>query len=200
MKRARRWAGVDVGARKKGFHVAVVSTSGIEARFRATDPAAVAAFLSEQGPRVVAVDSPRSPARPRQRSREDERALVRAGVCGIRFIPDHATLRSHPRGFYDWVLNGFALYEELVAAPEARWAVIECFPTASFTRIGGPRGATSRAAWSRDVLARLGFDPLGNQDERDAVMAALTARIYDEDGCERFGEIFVPRPGALITV
>jgi predicted nuclease with RNAse H fold len=144
MNGSRCWAGVDVGAKRKGFHVAVVSENGTESRFEDTDPSAVIAFLAARRPCVVAVDSPRSPAPPQARSRECERALVRARVCGIRFTPDEAALRSHPGGYYDWVLNGFALYEELVAASEeAGWVVIECFPTASFSRIAGPRGAVA---------------------------------------------------------
>jgi predicted nuclease with RNAse H fold len=137
---------------------------------------------------------------PGERARRDELALVRAGISGIRFTPDQAAIGSHAGRYYEWVEHGFELYAELEhAAARTGWDVIECFPTASFTRLGGPRQAASRALWSRTVLRKLPVDGLSaatNQDERDAVMAALTARAYAYGEAERYGEIVVPRsPG-----
>jgi predicted nuclease with RNAse H fold len=189
------YAGIDVGAQRKNFHVAVVSRSALAGVNRIETADGVVDWLSAFAPTVVAVDSPRGPAPPGALSREDERRLVRARVCGIRFTPDLAIMRAHGGGYYDWVLNGFALYDRLDSA-DAGWEVIECFPTAAFMRLGGPRAGASRADWTRSVLARLPIEGLPSrmsQDERDAVMAALTASAYDEGSAERFGEIVVPR-------
>jgi predicted nuclease with RNAse H fold len=175
----------------------VIDKSALVAATRIDAADAVIEWLSASAPAVVAVDSPRAPAPPRAQSRDDERALVRAGVCGIRFTPSLAVMRAHAGGYYDWVLNGLALYDRLERAGSA-WEVIECFPTAAFTRLGGPRGGSSRALWTRQVLEELGIGGLPrrtSQDERDAVMAALTARAYDQGEAERFGEIVVPAEG-----
>jgi predicted nuclease with RNAse H fold len=197
-----RWAGVDVGA-AKGFDVAVIDEHRLVAGpERIAEIREVVGRLREQRPRVVAVDSPRSPAPRGELSRPEERCLVRAGVCGIRYTPDEAALAGNET-YYAWIANGFALYEALLAARRsAGWRVIECFPTATWSRLGGGRGSRSRARWSREVLDRLDIDdvPRGtSQDARDAIGAALTARLDDSGAAERFGEIVVPRRPGVAT-
>jgi predicted nuclease with RNAse H fold len=186
------WAGVDVGGRRKGFHVALLDKHGLVAppvQIRAAKD--VANFLSPRKPRVIAVDCPRSAAPDGSRSRECERALAQA-VCGIRYTPERALLEAN--GYYAWILNGFELYEFLIAGG---LEAVECFPTASFTRWFGRRGSKTRAAWSLTTLSALGFRGVrGGQDGRDAVAAALTARAYDIGSFESFGEIVVPLPGS----
>ena len=191
---AERWGGVDVGARK-GFDLAVVDRDRLVAGpQRIREVGEVVRWLREHGPRVVAVDSPRRPAPRDELSRRDERDLARAGVCGIRYTPNQAALaRNEP--YYAWIVHGFELYAALAAEQRsAGWEVIECFPTATWSRLGGPRGSRSRARWSREVLEGLQLDPLPsrNQDARDAIAAALTARLYCDGDTEAFGEIVVP--------
>jgi predicted nuclease with RNAse H fold len=190
-----RWAGVDVGA-GKGFDVAVIDRRGLAAGPERIGrvPEAVR-WLLERRPRVVAVDSPCSPAPDGDLSRQAERELVRARVCGIRYTPDEAALCRN-KAYYAWIAHGFELYAALhVERPVARWDVIECFPTATWTRLGGSKGSRSRARWSRDVLERLelqGLPGRTNQDARDAIGAALTARLHYDGETEAFGEIVVP--------
>ncbi|MBO0689105.1 MAG: DUF429 domain-containing protein [Candidatus Dormibacteraeota bacterium] len=190
--RSERWAGVDVGAHRKGFHVAVIDTRGLVAGpARIAAPLQVAAWLRDAGPRLVAVDSPRRPAPEGERSRADERALARA-VCGIRYTPDRRALHANS-AYYAWIRHGLELYEVLAAAG---WEALECFPTATWTRLGGPRGGHSRAGWSRAVLESTdlaGVPTTMNQDGRDAIGAALTARLHARGRTERFGDIVVPR-------
>jgi predicted nuclease with RNAse H fold len=191
----KRWAGVDVGA-SKGFDVAAIDESGlVDKTVRIADALDVVRWLREQGARVVAVDSPRSPAPEGKLSRRGERDLVKAGVCGIRYTPNVAALDANP-SYYAWIAHGFALYAALAAVSSAaRWTVIECFPTATWSRLGGPKGNLSRARWSREVLHGLGLRGLPrrmNQDARDAVGAAITARLYDQGKAEPFDEIIVP--------
>jgi predicted nuclease with RNAse H fold len=190
------WAGVDVGGRRKGFDLALVSDSRLEAGpARVTAVEDVAAWLAERSPRVIAVDSPRAAAPTGKQSRECERDLVKAGVCGIRYTPDQPTMQAHRTGYYDWILNGLDLYDALEDSGSTGWRVIECFPTATWTRLGGKRGTRRRARWTRDLLPVLmldGLPPVMNQDGRDAIVAGLTARLYDEGATESFGEIVVP--------
>ncbi len=86
------WAGVDVGA-SKGLDVAVIDREGlVEGPERITEIAKVVRWLRNQRPRVIAVDSPRSPAPEAELSRQGERVLVGAGVCGIRYTPNESAL------------------------------------------------------------------------------------------------------------
>lgn len=190
-----RWAGVDVGARK-GFDAAVIDGSGLVAGpARFTDVDELVAWLVRGRPRVVAVDSPRSPAPDGELSRRDERDLVKGKVCGIRYTPDRASLAANG-SYYAWIINGFSLYRALADAERtASWRAVECFPTATWSRIGGPRGMRSRAVWSRDVLKACGLrgvPPRTSQDARDAIGAAITAQLFDEGRTESFGDIVVP--------
>jgi predicted nuclease with RNAse H fold len=185
------WAGIDVGGRRKGFDVAVVDAEGVAAIApRCPSPAAVLGVLDEHGPAVVGVDSPCSAAPDGATLRECEREL-RDAVCGIRWTPDRATLDAG-KPYYEWIRHGLELYRALGAAG---WRSIEVFPTASWTRwVGERRG--SRAAWTRSALPMLGLRNLPartNQDGRDAIAAAVTARQHGRRDTEAFGPIVVPR-------
>jgi predicted nuclease with RNAse H fold len=183
------WAGVDVGGRRKGFHVAIVDDDGLRDLARLRGPGDVAAWLGERAPRVVAVDSPIAPAADGRASRACERRLART-ICGIRYTPERARLAGN--AYYEWIEHGLELYEALRAGPST---VIETFPTASWTRWAGPRGSRSRASWTNTSLRRLGLAGVPRQlgqDSRDAIAAALTARAYERGETESFGEIVVP--------
>ena len=182
------WAGVDVGGPRKGFHVAVVGGDRLLALERAEGAADVVAAVERCA--LTAVDSPRMTALAGQSARECERMLARE-ICGIRWTPDAETvLGGNP--YYEWIRRGLALYRALAAAA---LEAIECFPTASWTRWGGRRGKHSRARWSARVLAQQGLaDVPGrlNQDWRDAIGAALTARAHSQGLTQELGEIVVP--------
>lgn len=184
------WAGVDVGGRGKGFHLALVDGERLAAgpvRLKTVEDAVDR--LVAWAPRLVGVDSPCAPAPDGALSRPEERELARR-VCGIRYTPDRARLDAGR--YYEWVRNGLSLYEALKGEGIA---ALECFPTASFTRWYGPRGARTRAAWTREALAASGLAGLPrrmSQDDRDAVAAALTVRSYDLGQAERLGAIVVP--------
>ena len=79
--------------------------------------------------------------------------------------------------------------------------VIEVFPTASWTRWYGKRGSRTRSAWTRKGLAALGLEGVPartNQDQRDAIAAAMTARQHTLTMTETIGDIVVPL-GPLVT-
>jgi predicted nuclease with RNAse H fold len=192
----RRYAGVDVGGRGKGFHAAVIDGDEVEL-FTSGKPREVTDWLAARKPRVVAVDSPCRPAPKGRSSRKGERRLAAvADLPNVRPTPDMATMRARDDAYYDWVLNGFRLYKRLEKqSSKAGWEVVECFPTASWTRWAGARGGRSRSAWTRAALAALGLGGVPartNQDQRDAIAAAVTARLHSEGATERFGRIVVP--------
>jgi predicted nuclease with RNAse H fold len=201
-------AGIDVGGPRKGFHIAVLEESGEEPRLiqvckleTTATPKTVVEFLRQHSPLCIAVDSPRQPAPPNHKSRTCEKRLNAVIRCGIRYTPDHASLSATPeaRRYYAWIQNGLDLYQAL---GKAYWGKeIECFPTASWARLGGLRNA-SRAEWTRrileDVLQRryrlLGVPERHNQDVRDAIVAAYTALLHLNGKSDTsFSPIIVPR-------
>jgi predicted nuclease with RNAse H fold len=191
------FAGIDIGGRKKGFHAAVVEDKNVIAgpqQLNAVD--AVVSWLVPHEPSVVALDSPRTCAPAGEKSREGERALMNE-VCGIRFTPEEAKLTGNP--YYEWIVCGRELYAGLEAEQGRRaWQIIEVFPTASWTRWAGRKGSKSRARWTREEFDRFALGGLParrlNQDDRDAIAAALTAQQYERGETEEFGEILVPLP------
>jgi predicted nuclease with RNAse H fold len=98
----------------------------------------------------------------------------------------------HASIYYAWILEGLALFGALAARGVE---VIEVFPTASWTRWYGKRGTRTRTAWTREGLAALGLENVPartNQDQRDAIAAAITARQHSLALTETMGEIVVP--------
>lgn len=194
------WAGIDVGGRRKGFHGAAVGRDGaIAGPQHFATPAEVVKWLRASTPSVVAVDSPRICAPEGERSRPSERDFASAGICGIRWTPEREAIRG--KGYYEWVENGLELYELLRnAESQTGWQVIEVFPTASWTVWAKPSGTKRRAAWTSAALADLKLAGLPsrrlNQDDRDAIAAALTARAHHDGNTRAFGEIVVPSDGS----
>jgi predicted nuclease with RNAse H fold len=196
------WAGVDVGGRRKGFHVAVVDARLHVTTERVAGAVRCAELLAARSPAaVVGVDAPPGWAEPGASSRAGERAFARARVCGIRFTPDEATAAHRTDRYYEWVEHGLELW---AALRDAGLRPVEVFPTASWTRWLGGRASQSRAAWSSSGLAQLaptvgGVERVRDQDTRDAVAAALTARQSEvaPASVESFDGLVVPRVGTL---
>jgi predicted nuclease with RNAse H fold len=196
------WAGVDVGGRRKGFHLALLSEAGVVLG-RAADPRAAFELLDTWQPVVIGVDSPAAWAPPGMRSRPEERAFAKRRICGIRYTPDAATAAAHPGTYYEWIYHGLELWQLLAGVG---LVAVEVFPTASFTAWGGPRPRdVSRADWTTEVLHRLGVDEVAgaagarSQDHRDALAGALTARQYHRrpHECHIDGVLVVPVPGSV---
>ncbi len=184
-----RWLGVDAGGRRKGFDLALVDERRLVSLLGGLGRAAVLERVERDRPAIVAIDSPRFCAAEGQTARDDERRLARS-ICGIRWTPDRAAVATSP--YYAWIVEGLGLFAALAGRDVE---VIEVFPTASWTRWHGSRAGRSRAAWSREGLARMGLENLPartNQDQRDAIAAALTARQHARGETETAGEIVVP--------
>src|SRR5262249_10626976 len=103
------WAGVDVGAQRKGVHIAAVDERRIvHGPVNVATVADTVDLLESLSPVVIGIDSPCGPAPPGARSRPGERWLA-AAVCGIRYTPDADTIAAGG-AYYEWVRHGFALY------------------------------------------------------------------------------------------
>ena len=178
-----------MGGKRKGFDIAVIDDHRVlDLQGRLTCEQVVDLVMANR-PRVAAIDSPRYCAPEGQTAREDELQLAKS-VCGIRWTPDAG--RVHANAYYAWIVEGLALFGALAGRGVE---IIEVFPTASWTRWHGSRGSRSRSAWTREGLAALGLDGVPartNQDQRDAIAAAVTARQHTLAMTETIGEIVVP--------
>jgi len=191
LRRVECWLGVDVGGKRKGFDAALVNDRRLLDLQRRLSCEVVVEVVDRHRPKVVAIDSPRCCAPDGEATRAGERELART-ICGIRWTPDESRVRDG-NAYYAWIVEGLDLYDSL-ASREVE--VIEVFPTASWSCWYGKRGSRSRSAWSRDGLVGLGLEGVPvrtNQDQRDAIAAAVTARQYSEGLTESMGGIVVPR-------
>ncbi len=183
------WVGVDVGGKRKGFDVAVIDDSQVLALQGRLTCQQVVDLVMANPPRVTAIDGPRSCAPEGQTAREGELQLAKS-ICGIRWTPDVA--RVHANAYYAWIIEGLALFDALAMRGAEG---VEVFPTASWTRWHGKRGSRTRSSWTREGLAALGLDGVPartNQDQRDAIAAAVTARQHTLGMTETMGDIVVP--------
>jgi len=181
--------GVDVGGKRNGFDVAVIDDRRVLVLQGRLTCRQVVGIVMANRPAIVAIDSPRSCAPDGQAAREGELQLAKS-ICGIRWTPDEGHV--HASAYYAWILEGSALFGALSARGVE---VIEVFPTASWTRWHGKRGPRTRAAWTRQGLVALdleGVPARTNQDQRDALAAAMTAHQYSLALTERMGDIVVP--------
>ncbi len=186
------WVGIDVGGKRKGFDVALIDDRQVLALHGHLTCQQVTNLVMQHRPAVVGIDAPGRCAPDGQTARAGERQLARS-ICGIRWTPD--TRHVHASPYYAWILEGLKLFEAL-AAQGVR--AIEVFPTASWTRWHGTRGSRSRAAWTRQGLAALGLGNVPartNQDQRDAIAAAVTARQHSLGQTETMEDIVVPAAG-----
>jgi predicted nuclease with RNAse H fold len=183
------WVGVDVGAKRKGFDVAVIDERRVLALQSHLTRTQVVDLAMKNRPAVIAIDSPCCCATEGRTARDGELELARS-ICGIRWTPD--AKHVYASAYYAWILEGLALFHALAGHDVE---VIEVFPTASWTRWQGQRSPRTRAAWTRQGLAALGLESVPartNQDQRDAIAAAMTARQHSLALTETMGDIVVP--------
>lgn len=184
-----QWIGVDVGGKRKGFDVALIDEHDVLKLENRLTCKQVVELVDTNPPAVVAIDSPRCCPPEGHTTRVGERQLNTL-ICGIRWTPDEKHVRAS--AYYAWIIEGLGLYEALTGRGIE---VIEVFPTASWTRWHGKRGSKSRSAWSRQGLTSFGLDGVPartNQDQRDAIAAAVTARQHTLGKTVALGEIIVP--------
>ena len=187
-----KFAGIDVGGKKKGFHLVGLSEYGSLQSRHVLTPEDAALAVKSWGVHVVAVDAPMSWAAV-GRSRVSEQKLEFFGIHCFK-TPCESVARDRP--FYDWVRNGLALYDvlgqheyrrpkELPKADKGSLRMIETFPHAVARRLSVSESTgRSKVRFRRQVLREYGIDEsqLRNIDFVDAALCALLARIYLEQG------------------
>ena len=183
------WAGVDVGGRRKGFHLAVIEGDEVTELEQYPDAQTLADHLIALEPEAVGIDSPSEWAPVGQKSRPAERQFAARKICGIRYTPDLATAAAHPGTYYDWIFNGMELWDALRSNRYFQTRLFEVFPTASWTLWHGPRGDRKREEWSQEALEALPLklpEVKWTQDLRDAVAAAASLRSEEDSALSGF--------------
>ena len=210
-RRSVRSAGIDVGGPVKGFHLVLLVNGELESRLHTRDPLEAAAWCCEQADaQYVAVDAPCRWSRD-GKARACERELIGDGISCFP-SPMMQDAVSHPTGYYDWMLNGAALFKALeknyslmTHYPESNQnrVCFETFPHAITRKLAAPsKPASDKRTIRRALLAQCGIDmaSLSNLDWVDAALCALCAhRMGAGFPCRAYGTsddglLLVPLP------
>lgn len=208
--RPRSVVGIDVGGPRKGFHAVALRDGAYAGQWHTRDARELAAWChGRMHAQVVAVDAPcRWSTGPGGRAAE--RGLLQQGIrCFL--TPTRREALQHPGGFYDWMLNGAALFRALEKTHSLCRAVsrsgqrccFETFPHAITRNLRGGNADAARKRPQRTALLRShGYrtDSLTNMDWIDAALCALAADQLSAGermqfhGDARTGFIIVPAP------
>jgi predicted nuclease with RNAse H fold len=187
-----RVAGVDVGAERKGFHLAILD--GHSARcFHCETPEEVRDRCA--GVAVIAVDAPCGWAcpsvSPTGRSRQAERDLkARRGIPSF-YTPTRARAAANGKNHYDWMFNGEKLWRAFRAHLRSRpMRLIETFPHGIACALRGQILSANNKRRDRSRLLRqLGYslDTPASIDSLDATLCAHAAACFARGEFEAFG-------------
>lgn len=184
-------AGVDVGGERKGFHAVCLSGRELHvAKFQ--EAAAVVEWCQALKVDTLGVDAPCAWSRSGG-SRLAERTL-RVGGERLQCFKTPTRERAEKSRFYDWVFRGEALYQALQprfklyttevgtrANQGSAGVMFETFPQAVACALSGRvLQAKNKGADRRQLLQSLGISLvcLTSQDEVDAALCAVTARLH----------------------
>ncbi len=181
-----RTAGVDVGGVKKGFHAVLLEGLEVVATLQSTNADEVAAWCRDQGALAVGVDAPCCWRTPGGSARAAERQLIREGIYCFS-TPTEEEARNHPRGYYEWMLQGMALHHalrrnfEIISEdqPLKNPVCFETFPQAVACVLAGRVvKAGDKRTVRRALLEEVGIQTssLHSMDLLDAALCAFTAR------------------------
>lgn len=188
------FVGIDIGGTKKGQTIAVLGKGGrdVEQMWHGESEAGLAErILAQTGPDViVAIDSPRGPAKPQggKWGRECERQLHRTGIR-CQWTPDEQFFNEpgEKRALREWMEVGFRVFEQFAGLLPTE-NVIEVFPSASYGRFGE----------EVITLPFNVFDRKYKADQLDAICCALTGWRYIKGeyrgvGDPDEGQIIIPK-------
>nr|WP_286192975.1 MULTISPECIES: DUF429 domain-containing protein [unclassified Synechococcus] len=190
--------GIDVGGPRKGFHAVALTGGAYAAQMATSDAEALAHWCrSVVQASVIAIDAPCRWSSD-GRARSCERELRQQGIICFA-SPTRQAATCHSTGYYDWMLQGEALYQALeVSHPlVARLPIngpccFETFPHAITWHLrGGEAQASQKRTQRRELLQREGIDlaALNSIDWIDAALCALTAQHAAAGGpCMAYGE------------
>jgi predicted nuclease with RNAse H fold len=203
--------GIDVGGARKGFHAVALCGGAFAGQLATPEVQELTHWCRDvMLARVIAIDAPcrwSSDGRPRP----CERQLLARGIRCFA-SPTRETALAHPRGYYDWMLRGEALYGALESGgPQVAYPLVRsiplggrgCFETFPHAITWHLRGGNATAAHKRgqrlELLARAGIDctPLTSIDRIDAALCALAAqRLASGGDCVTYGE---PASGLIVV-
>ncbi len=191
--------GIDVGGPGKGYHAVALSGGRYLAHLATKDVEYLSHWCAEvQRSQVVAVDAPCCWSK-NGRARPAERALIERGIHCFS-TPTRERAAVHPKGYFDWMLQGELIFEKLRDNFPlcSRWPEIrqrycfETFPHAvSWQLRGGNALASQKRSQRRQLLREAGIkvSPLSNIDLVDAALCALTAwHAVSGKPCQSFGD------------
>jgi predicted nuclease with RNAse H fold len=190
--------GIDVGGSNKGFHAVALSDGAYAAQLSSRDVQELGHWCrSVIRASVIAIDAP-CRWRADGRARPCERELNTEGIRCFA-SPSRERAVGHPSNYYDWMLQGEALYQELEAShpllaglPANGPFCFETFPHAITWHLrGGHASAAHKRSQRRQSLVQAGIAPapLSNIDLIDAALCALVAhRLASGSPCRAYGE------------
>lgn len=193
-------AGVDVGGERKGFHAVCLAGREFQvARF--AEAAAVVAWCEALNVESLGVDAPCAWSS-NGGSRLAERTL-RVGEEPLQCFKTPTRERATKSRFYDWVFRGEALYQALQRRFKLHTSEVgesvnkgsdrvmfETFPQAVACALSGRvLKAKNKGTDRRELLQSLGLcvKPLTSQDDVDAALCAVTARLHLQSLTTAFG-------------
>jgi predicted nuclease with RNAse H fold len=201
-------AGIDVGCRK-GFHAVALRDGIYLDKFEAKGATAVtevAAWCRKIKATIIGVDAPCRWSLDGH-ARLAERDLMREGIRCFA-SPIRQVAETHPTGYYDWILAGAKLFDELEkshhlfsncpAVSEGN-VCFETFPHAiACTLADRILKARQRNKDRRALLlqAAIVLPPRSVIDTVDAALCALTARYLADNRINFYGE---PKTGFIIV-
>jgi len=186
-KAKHRVVGIDVGARRKGFHAVALDDGVFFARRQTSCVKELVGWCRDEiGAHLVAIDAPcrwssGGTARPA------ERQLLAHGIrCFL--TPTRRIAAQHPRNYYEWMLRGAELFRSLEKShPLCREiptgdtpCCFETFPHAITWHLRGGHAEAAQKRTQRLALLRRhgGFDAsLVNMDWIDAALCAAVASM-----------------------
>jgi predicted nuclease with RNAse H fold len=187
--------GIDVGSSRKGFHAVALRDGVYYKKLAAKDAELVVQWCEGINADVIGVDAPCRWSLT-GRARSAERALA---AEGIRAFATPRQLRARESNFYQWMLNGTALYALLEHRYKlfdghivgTRRHCFETFPQAvACTLARAVVSAKKKAGVRRELLRNSGMQTteLNNIDMVDAALCALTADYFRIGNVKKYGE------------
>jgi len=197
--------GIDVGGRKKGFHVVALCSGSYQGHYSSRDAVEIFDWCQSLKACAVGVDAPCRWSSA-GRSRFVERELLGRGI-GCFSTPTKARALEHGGNYFGWIFCGMEIYRAFARCyklfsgaegPRVGKIIFETFPHAISCALAGEIvSAKKKRAVRRSLLAKCRIDTgkLANTDYVDAALCAVTAVSLLRRDVETLGDI---REGLIV--